>query len=295
MRTVTVLVLGVVVSSVALATCRDHQVPGDGLEQRSSTASLYPVPSRLRLLKTSEARAVEQSGWGVVPTPQPGQALYVREHLDNGAPRWTFRGHAHQEVSVTVTSNDFDPDVSMISPSGDPLAIGGGDADSSTSRVDATLPADGLYELHVRAVDGADGGIYRIMVREPRDRVIALGTTARGAFGYPQPFRLDRVAGRWAMPATTRWTFEGRVNQTIRVEVQWNDFVPIVSLLSPTGDLLERTSQLDPVVLPTSGRYHLEIHPSVPLPTVASWMACTSCYDDPFKVAVGSPYAITVR
>lgn len=39
-------------------------------------------------------------------------------------------------------------------------------------------------------------------------------------------------------------------------------------------------------------------HPNVVLPAVTewmAWMACGFCYDDPFRVAVGSSYEITVR
>ena len=169
--------------------------------------------------------AVDVTAREGVPTTE----LYARGHLDNKMGLWTFEGRAGQTVEVEVKSDDFATVVGLISPTGDLLSDDDDGGIGTNSRLVATLPADGVYQLlvEVHLFDAADGGVYDVTVREASggESLLTLGTTEHSTLDSERP-------------ETGLWTFEGRAGQTVEVEVKSDDFATVVGLISPTGDLL---------------------------------------------------------
>ena len=77
---------------------------------------------------------------------------------------WGFEGVAGAVVSVTVSSDAFDPVVELLSPAGEQVADDDDSGPGTDARLLATLPETGTYVVGVTAFDDKPGP-YRVAVQ----------------------------------------------------------------------------------------------------------------------------------
>ena len=146
----------------------------------------------------------------------------------SGEDQWTFRGHADTAVTVELTSEEFDTYVELFGPSGALVAANddGGDGMDSTIR-DHALDASGDYTVVARGYDDAAEGRYSLLLSRGvvDDRVLTL------TIGTPE--------SAWLTPSgEDQWTFRGRADTAVTVELTSEEFDTYVELFGPSGALV---------------------------------------------------------
>jgi hypothetical protein len=221
----------------------------------------------------------------VLNQPASG-AISVAGEID----QWTFFGRAGDGVRVRVTpavvgSSLAWPRVTLLDPGGAPVAtLGATAAGEVLDLVVEALPADGVYTVHVQSTVGqptATGG-YRVGAYTATidTRSLILNQTTVGHL--ETPYSLDR------------WTFTADANSAVRFDlVNAGSTSARFRLTGPNGFVAFTglTGDSDPVTLPATGPYTLE---------VASDLVGSGSYSFrvdnllPTPLAVGTPFAGTL-
>ena len=162
----------------------------------------------------------------------------------------SFAGATGDLLRIELGSDDFDPYVRVLSPSGEEIAADDDSGPGLNSMVLATLPESGLYQVEVTAV-GRGSGNYVLEVHP----VEVMETV------------LDRpMSGRLGRNGIAVWTFVGAADQVVRVQAGSDDFDTYLRLLSSGGEELaaddDSGSGVDAqlaAILPTDGLYQVEV------------------------------------
>lgn len=175
----------------------------------------------------------------VMEVPSAGEDIVlgdsVEGQLDGTALSYRFEGSADQAILITLTSDDFDPFLTLLDSSGAVLETDDDSAGNLNAQIEFTLPADDTYTIEVGSFfDGArgaynlslsDAAVVVVPTPEPSgDGQIALGETVEG--------ELTRRQG------TLEYTFEGEAGQVISISQHSDDFDSFVRLLGPDGEEL---------------------------------------------------------
>ncbi|MBN8590864.1 MAG: PPC domain-containing protein [Anaerolineae bacterium] len=175
----------------------------------------------------------------VIEVPSAGEDIVlgdsVEGQLDGTALSYRFEGSADQAILITLTSDDFDPFLTLLDSSGAVLETDDDSAGNLNAQIEFTLPADDTYTIEVGSFfDGArgaynlslsDAAVVVVPTPEPSgDGQIALGETVEG--------ELTRRQG------TLEYTFEGEAGQVITISQHSDDFDSFVRLLGPDGEEL---------------------------------------------------------
>lgn len=205
------------------------------------------------------------------PTPEPvisGQIAYgdsVESSLggDVQQAEYTFEGRAGDTVTITLSSDDFDPFLILLDPNGDEIAVDDDGAGALNSRIsDFQLPTNGTYTIiassyeyqfgggasgdFVLELEGETGGIVTVDEGE-----IAFGQEVSGALTPDVPF--------------VDYRFSGQAGDRVIIAMQSAEFdtylylynadnlnTPITQDDDSGGNL---NSQIGPFTLPASGEY----------------------------------------
>lgn len=117
-----------------------------------STPNPNPTPRTQPGLLMDEAGLLRPGG----PVLQDG-SLY-QEH--------TLEGRANQSVTIRLESEEFDPYLMLIDPSGEVLAFNDDITEADlNAEIVVTLPTTGTYRIIANAYDAAGQGRYRLTVR----------------------------------------------------------------------------------------------------------------------------------
>ncbi|MGB3544211.1 pre-peptidase C-terminal domain-containing protein [Rubrivirga sp.] len=200
------------------------------------------------------------------PTPPPASpsprtiSASTSGTLTSASTRHTFDGQAGDVVTITLESQEFDPILDVLSPTGETIATND-DGVGLNSRVsDLRLPSAGTYTLVVRSYAGgsrAATGQYTVSITGSGPALPATSRTTH-ALGQSRAGTLE-VGGR------SRFTFTGRAGQQIWAEVT-SGFDSFLTLTDPDGraiatddDAGEGTDARISASLPTSGTYTITV------------------------------------
>ena len=178
--------------------------------------------------------------------------------IDGGV--WRFRGEVGQTVVVSAGSDAFDTVVELWSVGGREL---GSDDDGGTgtdSRLMASLPADGEYEVLVTAFSGGGGGRYTVAVEQAESAFRHVASLAVGSLGIGAS--VDGVLGADGGV----WRFRGEAGKTVVVSAGSDAFDTVVELWSVDGEELGRDDDGGPgsdsrllATLPGDGEYEVVV------------------------------------
>ena len=174
--------------------------------------------------------------------------------LERGAPKWgvlgvdggvwRFRGEAGERVVVEVDSDAFATAFGLLSSEGERVGSDGGPG--GESRLVATLPREGEYEIRVRAWDGGSGS-YEVLVRNPVVRSLEGDEPVEGFMGS------EYVV----------WRFRGEAGRTVVVTAGSDAFDADVELSSREGERLgsdyDSGDALLVATLPRDGEYEVTV------------------------------------
>ena len=139
---------------------------------------------------------------------------------------WRFRGEAGQTVVVMAGSDAFDTSVALLAPGGGELAWDDDSGAGTDSRLLATLPRDGEYEVRVASLFDRESGPYSVAVRNAVVNALEPGAPGDGVLGVD-----DGV-----------WHFRGEAGQTVVVTAGSDALDTFVELRGPRARGWVRTT-----------------------------------------------------
>lgn len=264
----------------------DFVFPEDGEVEISATSYQPGESGRYSLSVTGAGAEVSR------PDPTPGDAsgvIAVGEHVSGRLAQgdaqlrsgeyvntWTLRGRAGERVEIALTSDQFDPYVMLTGPGGF-SAFNDDDPDGNgalDSRLVATLPADGVYEITATSYEPGETGNYRLSVSTPGYDVADTATRPEppGASGGRLSIG-DSVTGSLAAgdarlnsgEFTDSYTFIGQRGQRVAIDAVSDEFDTYLMLTPPTGDQMDNDDGPNGVnariaeVLAEDGEYTIQV------------------------------------
>ncbi|MBE9079328.1 PPC domain-containing protein [Romeria aff. gracilis LEGE 07310] len=101
---------------------------------------------------------------GFLPQPAAAQSLLQQEGtLAPMQDTYSFEGEADQTLTITLTSSEFDPVLSLLDPDGEEIARNDDYASVLDSTIIITLPETGSYTVVATSFSG-EGGSYAVEV-----------------------------------------------------------------------------------------------------------------------------------
>lgn len=172
------------------------------------------------------------------------------------ADRFVVRGIAGQRVTVTASSDDFDPVLELRAVGGGTLANDDAFPGASDARIAYRFPQDGSVVVTVSSVFGDRLGAYRLDVTDGPGR--ERGTISE-ALSLDDPIAFDG----------TRFDvipFDGRAGDRIALILESDAFDPVLWVHGPGGDLIASdddggggTAAHVDLSLPETGQYTLYV------------------------------------
>ncbi|MEX0964485.1 MAG: pre-peptidase C-terminal domain-containing protein [Pseudohongiellaceae bacterium] len=154
---------------------------------------------------------------------------------------YEFEGRPGQLVALDLRSDDFDTYLVLRQPNGEQLI--NDDTDSSNSRIETLLREAGRYEVIVSSFGSEETGEYRLTI-EQSSTPSTRATTAE----ILTPLQLgDSITGSLAGSDSLsgeneyqdRYSFTGNSGESIVVDLTSSNFDTVLSLQTPSGELLE--------------------------------------------------------
>jgi S1-C subfamily serine protease len=192
---------------------------------------------------------------------------------------YVFEGRAGQEISIELSSRDFDPYLILFSLDDEEFYLNDDDsAGNLNARLTATLPSNGTYVILANSYAGGEEGRYELSLRGSGSG----GTTAQGSGNSsgsrPAPsnrFILRRQgrleAGDSIAPDDTYYdiySFPGEAGQQVTITLNSSDFDTYLAIGDSEGELLDsnnnanaRTTNSEIVLtLPRTGTYNIIVN-----------------------------------
>jgi len=218
---------------------------------------------------------------GEQPTPEPTPIVQSSGEIQldsvvNGAltdeastATYTFTTSGAEIVTITVTSNAFDPFVSLLDANGDELASDDDSAGSLNARIESfQLPGAGTYTIVVSSATGATTGDFTLSLNtaqieptvEPTAEPTSLPSGSDIAIG-------DTVTGSLDGSDPALYTFTGESGQAVTITLTSDDFDAFLRLLDATGEELTTdddsagnlNARIENFILPTNDTYTIEV------------------------------------
>ena len=282
-----------------------------------------PADGQYRIIATSyrsgeqgdyELDVQDASQGGVVAAPPAGQVSApgggtltpgqtARGSLASGdetlrsgelADTWRLQGRQGQQLTVRLSSSDFDPYLLVRGP-GSYTQDNDDDASergSRNSRLDLTLPADGEYRIIATSYRSGESGAYTISVSgggaaPAPSGPVAAAAPARGQLqlGRPMAGRLENGDGQLRSGEfVDAYSFQGTRGQRLELRLNSTEFDPYVQINGPGNfsqynddDVDGGTSNAHLVVtLPADGQYTVMATSYRPGETGAYQLAATA-------------------
>lgn len=173
---------------------------------------------------------------------------------------YAFEGNAGQQVVINLNSNEFNPYLILLTPSGAALAQDDDSGGSGNSQLNITLPDNGTYIILANSYAPGETGNYLLQLAAAsattqQNRTIL---QTEGSLNGGSPTLQD---GSFYQ----EHSFEGEAGQTLTISLESNEFDTYLILLGPNDQLLAenddassgtRNSTLT-ITLPVSGTYRV--------------------------------------
>jgi len=193
---------------------------GDGTGSFSLSLSRSPT---VEFGSTTELTL--ETGAGIDPLGKLGQPI-------------AFEGSSGEDALVAMSSDAFDPYLTVVGPDGDIVAANDDAADDAVqdSQLVTTLPADGRYTVWAGSFDGKGTGSFSLSLVRPEST--EYGTQRR--YDLDQDDWIDPVGG---LSKPVR--FSGSRSDRITVTMRSSDFDASVFLEAPDGEIVAFNNDRD--------------------------------------------------
>ncbi|MDX1995303.1 MAG: PPC domain-containing protein [bacterium] len=276
----------------------EYTIVATSLREYTSNGEFFQAGDFTLELTAEDGSNTQQQQQGQTPTPTPESQQQQQQQtqtgdpgsiavgdtvegtLDEATPRATYalEGAAGQEVTITLTSPDFDAYLVLTDEAGDVLA----EDDDSAGRLDSqivytfedagtyTIIATSLREFRSEGENFASGS-YTLAVTGEGGQTTQATEEPTEPTDQPQQTGDGTIALGGSVDGTleeasTSFTFEGEAGQTITATLTSTDFDPYLQLVNASGDVLaeddDSAGRLNSQIvfeLPESGSYALVV------------------------------------
>lgn len=189
-------------------------------------------------LSSSDVRGILQKNSGVVCTD------------GSLANHYTFQGKAGQSILITMASQEVDAFLTLMGPTGEPIANADNGGQHQDAKLMGELPVDGTYTLIANSRKSGETGTYRLRA-EPAIMVRRENITSSEPVCFEDGTRCRT------------YVFEGRAGQSVTVTLESQAFNPYVVLIDAQGKQLAAKAAVDQakltVKLPLTGSYQVVV------------------------------------
>ena len=240
---------------------------GAGFTALAMSASAWAAPNVAPVLHVSETVPAKQSQ---KPVKSQGGPLVPGEvhsgQLRRGEASYTLEAHAGQRLQIALSSEDFDPILSITGPGGFQVDNDDGPDGSLNSLIDTRLPRTGTYRISVSSFAEEASGSYRLATLDPSNPVppgvvakeIARAESVSGMLVRSDPIRLTGENVDY-------YRFTGQQGERLTFDLESDQIDTFLTLYLPDGgsetndDISgagDTNSRLS-ITLPTDGVYTL--------------------------------------
>jgi hypothetical protein len=175
---------------------------------------------------------------------------------------YTFEGDAGQRVIIEMGSEEFSSYLILLSPDGDNVAQAGAEtnnasATSRDSRIEVTLPTDGIYTILANTYQTGETGEY----------TLALSTTGVSPILLKENGILGPESSTLQSDGTLyqEHMFQGRQGQSVTIALESDDFDTFLILVGPDNQVIGQNDDASAstlnsaltVTLPATGTYRI--------------------------------------
>ncbi len=194
----------------------------------------------------------------------PGDIRFGR--LQGGPDSYVLEGRRGQRLQIALSSDQFDPVLSITGPDGFATENDDGPDGSLNSHIDARLPADGTYRINISSYQNSGSGSYRLATLDPSNpvpadiepRALSPNETVSGLLVRSDPVRLSGESVDY-------YTFTGREGQRLTLDLASDEIDTFLTLYLPDGRTetnddrrgFEDTNSTLSITLPLDGTYVL--------------------------------------
>lgn len=170
---------------------------------------------------------------------------------------YTFEGGAGQRITIEMDSPDLNSYLILLSPEGDNIAQDDDSAGEKNSRIEVTLPIDGLYTVLANTYGAGETGGYTLELSTSGISPILL--KEQGTLGPDsQVLQSDGTPYQ-------EYTFQGRQGQSITVLMESEDFDTFLILVGPDEQVIGQNDDASSgtlnsvltMTLPATGTYRI--------------------------------------
>jgi serine protease Do len=229
----------------------------------SRNASTVRTPS-----SSQPSKAISLNGQAIAGKLGPGSNVL---RADNSFfDIYTFQGRAGERVVIEMTSQEIDPFLILLSPSGRDLAQDDDGGSGQNARIVAVLPSTGTYTLIANSAEAGEQGIYSLRGMTNNGNVAASTETLSGNLIA----RLEGVLGPGAavLPSDgslyRESAFQGSAGQSVKITLRSPDFDTYLVVIGPDGKILAQNNDISAndtnsslqMELPRTGTYRIIIN-----------------------------------
>jgi serine protease Do len=188
---------------------------------------------------------------------------------------YTFEGEAGQRVTIEMASDDLNAYLILLSPDGSNFAQDDDSAGRGNSRLEVTLPENGIYTILANSFAAGETGQYTLKVSTAGISPVLL--QEEGRLG-PGSQVLESDGSFYE-----EYSFQGRQGQAVTISLESSEFDPFLILVAPDDQVIAQNDD-------ASSRT-LNSLLAITLPTTGTYRILANAYD---RTGQGS-YVITVR
>ena len=156
---------------------------------------------------------------------------------------YAFEGRAGQRVQIEMRSQQIDSFLILLDPNGNEVAQDDDSGGRPNARIVATLPANGTYLLMANSYQAGQAGSYSLKAEA------STATAGNSANWGRFILRQTGILGPGASVLPTdgslyrSYTFEGRVGQSVTINLASPDFDTYLALLDPNAEVIAETDE----------------------------------------------------
>lgn len=182
---------------------------------------------------------------------------------------YTFQGRAGERVVIEMISQEIDPFLILLAPSGRDVAQDDDGGSGQNARIVAVLPASGTYTLIANSAEGGEQGGYSLRAQSSNANRVTSETVSGKMIA-----RLEGILGPGAsvLPSDgslyRESAFQGSAGQSVTINLQSPDFDTYLVVIGPDGKIIAQNNDIGPndtnsalqVNLPRTGTYRVIIN-----------------------------------
>ena len=185
---------------------------------------------------------------------------------------YIFEGEAGQQVTILMESNDIDPYLILLGPSGEFAAEDDDSGGNFNAAIDLRLPESGTYLLLANSYQAGESGTYQLAAQTQGGNVVDRRPVPPPTTGLILEERGELSHGDTVLPADgslyDRYQFFGQAGQEVTIDLESVEFDTYLILVDDSDNSIAQnddivqgnTNSRIVVTLPQTGNYSIIVN-----------------------------------